>query len=310
MAITFEGFAVHSGNPTTSATLTIPATVVNGDIILVSTSNGGGTVAGTCTDNSGVGSWTQKAFQAGVSMGGSVFWKRITNQTSERGATITKGGQTDSTACGLAVYRGCVASGDPFDVTPVSESNPFPNNTQAGITTVTDGAMVCLDIAVTEDQKNPNSQSTTSPGVLTERYDAQSTGGADAEIAHASALKASAGATGAFTWTMDANHDTVSIGYALKPGAITVSGACVLSGAASISAAGVVVPGWGAPENLIATAVSTSQINLSWDEVTGASGYDVERNGVVIAWDVVPTAYQDTGLTASTSYTYRVRAVA
>ena len=170
--------------------------------------------------------------------------------------------------------------------------------------------MVCLDVFVTDNSMNPGAQSTTSPGALTERYDGNSSGGTDCELAHASAVKATAGATGNFTWTMGTNNVTVSAGYALKPGTPLIQGAAALSGGGAIAAAGTVIPGWGAPENLQAVAVSTSQIDLSWDEVIDASGYDVERDGVVIAWDVLDTTYQDTGLTSSTSYTYRVRAVA
>jgi len=72
-----------------------------------------------------------------------------------------------------------------------------------------------------------------------------------------------------------------------------------------------------APTNLTATAASTTQINLSWTASTdnvGVTGYKVERcsgaacaNFVQIA---TPTGItlNDTGLTASTSYSYRVRA--
>ena len=90
-------------------------------------------------------------------------------------------------------------------------------------------------------------------------------------------------------------------------------GASALSSAGTLAADGNVVSGsggWGAPDNLIATAISASQIDLSWDEVEGASGYDVERGGVVIAQNVAVNSYADTGLSSSTLYTYRVRAVA
>lgn len=63
---------------------------------------------------------------------------------------------------------------------------------------------------------------------------------------------------------------------------------------------------------LVATFIGSSQIDLSWDQlIYQGSGYayDVERSGVVIVRDHPTTSYSDTGLTPSTEYTYRVRAV-
>jgi len=72
-----------------------------------------------------------------------------------------------------------------------------------------------------------------------------------------------------------------------------------------------------APTNLVATAVSSTQVNLTWTASTdnvGVTGYKVERcqgtgcsNFAQIA-TTTTTSYNDTGLTASTSYSYRVRA--
>lgn len=67
---------------------------------------------------------------------------------------------------------------------------------------------------------------------------------------------------------------------------------------------------FGAPTGLTDTAKTDTTIDLAWDAVTGASGYDVERDSAVIATDVADTTFQDTGLDPSTEYTYRVRAVA
>ena len=64
------------------------------------------------------------------------------------------------------------------------------------------------------------------------------------------------------------------------------------------------------PTGLSATAVLTSQINLSWSASTdnvGATGYNIYRNGTQIA-SVANTSYNDTGLSASTLYTYYIRA--
>jgi len=71
------------------------------------------------------------------------------------------------------------------------------------------------------------------------------------------------------------------------------------------------------PANLAATAASSSQINLSWTASTdavGVTGYLLERcqdaGCATFAQIATPagTSYSDTGLLASTSYTYRVRA--
>jgi glucose/arabinose dehydrogenase len=72
-----------------------------------------------------------------------------------------------------------------------------------------------------------------------------------------------------------------------------------------------------APGTLTASAVSATQINLSWSPATddvGVTGYRVERcagaSCTSFAQIATPigTSYSDTGLTASTSYSYRVRA--
>lgn len=60
---------------------------------------------------------------------------------------------------------------------------------------------------------------------------------------------------------------------------------------------------------LTATAASSSQINLTWTADSGATTYNVYRNSSSIATGVTAISYNDTGLTASTSYTYNVAGV-
>jgi fermentation-respiration switch protein FrsA (DUF1100 family) len=66
---------------------------------------------------------------------------------------------------------------------------------------------------------------------------------------------------------------------------------------------------FGVPTGLATTPVSSTEIDLDWNPVFEATGYDVERDAVVIALDVATNAYSDTGLSPSTTYDYRVRAV-
>jgi hypothetical protein len=64
------------------------------------------------------------------------------------------------------------------------------------------------------------------------------------------------------------------------------------------------------PGGLTATAISSSQINLGWAASTdnvGVTGYNVLRGGAKIGTSVT-TSYQDSGLPASTSFTYTVSA--
>ena len=65
-----------------------------------------------------------------------------------------------------------------------------------------------------------------------------------------------------------------------------------------------------APTNLTATAASSSQVNLSWTaSTTSGVTYTVLRNGSVDKTGVTGTTLSDTGLQASTTYSYTVEAV-
>jgi Domain of unknown function (DUF1929)/Glyoxal oxidase N-terminus/Fibronectin type III domain/Galactose oxidase, central domain len=70
-----------------------------------------------------------------------------------------------------------------------------------------------------------------------------------------------------------------------------------------------------APTDLSASAVSTSQINLSWtDNASNETGFRIERSSDGTSFTEISTVganvttYADTGLSASTQYWYRVRA--
>ncbi len=113
-------------------------------------------------------------------------------------------------------------------------------------------------------------------------------------------------ATGNFNWTDDS-------GDGIQEPLLDVSNTTIFDP--------VLVPGSGgnppaAPANLTATAVSSSQINLTWADSDTETGYKIERcTGVdcssfaqIATVGANVTSYSNTGLTASTSYSYRVRA--
>ncbi|CAN5579268.1 hypothetical protein BH10PLA1_BH10PLA1_07570 [soil metagenome] len=66
------------------------------------------------------------------------------------------------------------------------------------------------------------------------------------------------------------------------------------------------------PTGLIATAMSTSQISMRWNTVSGATGYTLERSldGTTFSHvtNLTATTYTNSGLTANTKYIYRVKA--
>lgn len=72
----------------------------------------------------------------------------------------------------------------------------------------------------------------------------------------------------------------------------------------------IVAPG--PPQDLQASAVSSSEVRLTWsppdDLISTVDHYNVYRNGTKVA-EATDTTYTDTGLQGSTQYTYRVSAV-
>jgi hypothetical protein len=98
--------------------------------------------------------------------------------------------------------------------------------------------------------------------------------------------------------------NATSTNYGFDVGQYSVSGTIVQTGTSAPAA----------PSNLSASAASSSAINLSWtDSSSNEDGFQVERlvGGTWTQVGVVGanvTSWQDTGLVADTTYSYRVRA--
>jgi formylglycine-generating enzyme required for sulfatase activity/subtilisin family serine protease len=104
-------------------------------------------------------------------------------------------------------------------------------------------------------------------------------------------------------------------GYAYRVSAVAPGGALVSAAEVAATTFGTTA----APTGFTATPISKSQINLRWvDVATNEAGYQVERRltsatewGTAVPLGAGVTTYSDTtGLTAATSYTYRVSAIA
>jgi len=60
------------------------------------------------------------------------------------------------------------------------------------------------------------------------------------------------------------------------------------------------------PTGLSATIQSTTQINLSWDAVSNADGYELYKGDSLLT-TTSDTSYSNTGLSANTAYSYKIR---
>ena len=101
--------------------------------------------------------------------------------------------------------------------------------------------------------------------------------------------------------------------YCYRVRAVNASGASAYS---DIQCATTQAPPIAAPQNLAAATASATQINLTWNAVSSATGYQLERspNGND-PWTKIAdpagnaTSYADQNLTPNTRYFYRIRAV-
>jgi len=219
MAITARTSTVTSGNAGASPTLVINSAVIADDILVLAVTNRDATSQVTVSDNdTGGNTWALLKNQAADTNGsGQVFWKRATSGTASK--TITISGGTGSTSAVLTPFAGASSAANPFSQTTiVGEANASGNLTQAQITTARDGSMVILTLhGTSNDTLAFGAEACTSPGSLTEQGEGLSTTGSDCCAALSSAVKTTAGDTGAFTWSMGTAGTTASIALALEP---------------------------------------------------------------------------------------------
>lgn len=93
---------------------------------------------------------------------------------------------------------------------------------------------------------------------------------------------------------------------------VAVGGAAESESAATVA----VYTGLGVPTGLTVTVISANQLDISWNPVSGATGYDLQRERWAGSWvdttllQDVSSVYNDTGLDPDTTYRYRVRSKA
>ena len=124
----------------------------------------------------------------------------------------------------------------------------------------------------------------------------------------ASAVDDAAAGSGA---SFSKSYANLANGYYTGSVTATDSGTGLTSGTCNIAQFLVgSAPALQPPAGLAVGAATSNSIALSWTAASGATGYNVYRNGSrVTANPLAATRYTDTGLAAATTYSYRVSAV-
>ncbi len=270
------------GNPTTATTtgtsLTIgkPSGLRLGDILIVNIVQ--------VDDDTTAPTLTFWYPIAGGSLGGATpgygaLLYRVVSGTEGANFTFTLGPGTTSAVGTIVAFSGVDVSGaTPFDVPPGTISvQPAQTSVSAtSTTTVSPNAAVIMFGMAAASAPTWSDWTTTSPGALTELYDAQAT--STATVGAAWALKAAAGATGDGVATLSAPESNGAILVTLRPQIVNAAHSTVSPGAASITADG------------LSTQVITVQAR------------DVNDNNLTIAGDsVVVSRTLGTGTVSSTT---------
>ncbi len=123
-----------------------------------------------------------------------------------------------------------------------------------------------------------------------------------------------------FTWAVTGGGSVDADGNYTAPGAAgtaTLTATSSLGAIKGMAAINVVTALPAAPASLAATLISSSEIDLSWPAVSGATGYNVYRGAISGDESVVPlnsspltgTTYRDLSVSGQTTYFYVVQAV-
>lgn len=258
MGVAFRAGIASTGANTTSFTLVIPASVVTGDLLILSVTSRNHTnldAYPTVVDNdTGGNAWTRHTTAESSDRKATTWTKVATAGTA--GKTITVSGCIDSCGGALAAYSGHWLGGDPI-TNVVIESNIAGDETHAGFTPdFTDSFIVFLHHNTQDDVNiGPTSLTCTNPGAITHRASWGTLGGLDSAGGHYSALQTGLAATGAFTWTQ-IDTSTITITFAIRPDAQTATGDIALTTIAGytpvVTLGGVIATAGVAPTTLVA----------------------------------------------------------
>lgn len=200
-----------SGTTTTAVTVTKPAGVADGDYLYAGITNGGANTApsGIPTD------WVlvPGSSQSGTTWWGGVYRKHITSAAGEP-ANYTWSGATDSCTGAAVAVQAADQTTPEHAVT--SRSNLSGTTGTAGLTTTVADCLILMFGLIDDNQTLSAYVCATDPATLTEAIEQLSSGGDDTGVGIASALKATAGATGASSHTLGGMRNNTGVLIAIQ----------------------------------------------------------------------------------------------
>jgi hypothetical protein len=299
-----------SNNQTTATSVTVTVNNVPSDVtpptVSLTAPTGGSTVSGTtvivsATASDNIGVVGVQFLLDGNTLNAedtsspySITWNTsgVTNGTHTLSARARDAQGNTATSAGVSVTVNNVVQDTTFPT--VSVTSPTNGLTVSGTITVTASASDNVGVVGVQFQVNGldvGTEDLTSP--YTYVFDTNLAANGPITIS-ARARDAAGNPTTSTAVSVTVNNNTTTSANV----SVTVN-----NGASDTQAPTV-------PTNLAATAVSSSQINLTWTASTdnlAVAGYRIYRGGVQVNTSAT-NSYSDTGLTASTAYTYTVAA--
>jgi hypothetical protein len=208
----------------------LPAGIANGDILICVLSSRDN-IASTIDTPAG---WNLKVQTInGTTNTLSVWWKRVSDYTTETAPIITHGGTSGVCAAVVYAFRGCIDSGDPFNAAQAAAENEAASTTftNAGVSPSVTNTMILYAFGSTDD----NSWGYSS-GPATTVHHLRNQNGQDNSVGLAYGVKATSGATGNLVLTQTALGGDAGQTWsgALAPSSYTTYSNTVTDTAASV----------------------------------------------------------------------------
>ena len=216
MPVTYVGRSASVANGAGAITPALPSGLQVDDVLLLPLETSAAEAITISNQNGGT--WAEVANSpqsiAGVRL--TAFWSRY-NGTQGNPTTSDSG---DHNTGVILAFRGCITTGDPWDITvPSTQASTTAGSIDGGVTTV-DGCMICAIAATDRDlasTTNADAWTNASLTNLAERVDQIFSGANGGGLAIATGEKAVAGTVDATTWTQAGAAALANLMIALRP---------------------------------------------------------------------------------------------